>query len=128
MRMSPAPFQNWLPKLKKCIWNCKGGRRMDNSERISTMEKHLNDYNYALARLEDALDQFEKKQTDLAVLSEYYGSETWYADSESDDEGKLPPTLARGVLTEDLVYNALMENHTVSIKLLEVATKIIKER
>lgn len=101
---------------------------MGNIERISTMEKHLNDYNYALARLEDALDQFEKKQTDLAVLSEYYGSETWYADRESDEEGKLPPTLARGVLTEDLVYNALMENHTVSIKLLEVATKIIKER
>lgn len=101
---------------------------MDNSERISTMEKHMNDYNYTLSRLEDALDQFEKKQTDLAVLSEYYGSETWYADRESDDEGKLPPTLARGVLTEDLIFNALIDNKNIAIKLLEVATKIIKER
>lgn len=99
---------------------------MDNIERITKMEKHLNDYHYALSRLEDALEQFEKKQTDLAELSDYYGSEMWYADRESDDDGKLPPTLARGVLTEDLVYNALIDNHNISIKLLEVATKIIK--
>lgn len=101
---------------------------MDNIERITLMEKNLNDYNYALARLEDSLDQFEKKQADLAELREYYGSETWYADRESDDEGKLPPTLARGVLTEDLVYNALIDNNNIAIKLLEVGTKLIKER
>lgn len=101
---------------------------MDNIERITTMEKRLNDYNYALSRLEDSLNQFEMKQADLEELREYYGSETWYADRESDDEGKLPPTLARGVLAEDLIYNALIDNHSISIKLLEVATKIIKER
>lgn len=101
---------------------------MDNIERITVMEKHLNDYNYALARLEDSLDQFEKKQVDLAELREYYGSETWYEDRESDDEGKLPPTLLRGVLTEDLVYNALIDNNRIAIKLLEVGTKLIKER
>lgn len=101
---------------------------MDNIGRISAMEKRLNDYHYALSRLEDALDQFEKKQDDLSELTEYYGSETWYEDRESNDEGKLPDTLARGVLTEDLIYNAIMDNHTVSIQLLEVATKIIKDR
>lgn len=101
---------------------------MDNIERITLMEKHLNDYNYSLARLEDSLDQFEKRQADLAELREYYGSEAWHADRESDDEGKLPPTLLRGVLTEDLVYNALMNNNNIAIKMLEVGTKLIKER
>ena len=42
---------------------------MDNIERISAMEKRLNDYQYALSRLEDALDQFEKKQDDLSDLT-----------------------------------------------------------
>ena len=40
---------------------------MDNSERISTMEKHMNDYNYALSRLEDALDALEADHDYLTV-------------------------------------------------------------
>lgn len=87
---------------------------MHNIERIAYMEKHLNDFSYALSRLEDALDQFTNSQTALSELRDYYGSEAWYDDRASDDEGALPATLERGVLTEDLIYNAIIGNREVA--------------
>ena len=45
----------------------------------------------------------------LKSLSGYYGSSAWKRDFAADEAGLLPKNLARGVLSEDEVYNLLEE-------------------
>lgn len=45
----------------------------------------------------------------LKSLSGYYGSSAWKRDFAADEAGLLPKKLARGVLSEDEVYNLLEE-------------------
>lgn len=43
----------------------------------------------------------------LRKLSAYYGSAAWKRDFAADESGMLPPSLKRGVLSEDGLYNLL---------------------
>ena len=45
----------------------------------------------------------------LAALLRYYEGGQWLSDYAADEAGLLPPTLKRGVLSEDGVYNFLTE-------------------
>ena len=68
----------------------------DNKEqiaRIRKMERHLDRATAAVKRLTTALDKYETAQEDIAALNEYYGSEAWYADRESE----LPRGMASGL-------------------------------
>lgn len=99
---------------------------MDHIERIKTMEEYLNASTAALSALELSFDKYAESQQQIALLAEYYGSEEWYDDRELDQNGELPQDLRRGVLTEDLVYNLLLDNRELAIKMLETATRALK--
>lgn len=43
----------------------------------------------------------------LRLLTQYYESGQWLHDYELDEKGLLPPSLKRGVLAQDAVYNLL---------------------
>ena len=45
----------------------------------------------------------------LAAMLRYYEGGQWLSDYAADEAGLLPPTLKRGVLSEDGVYNFLTE-------------------
>jgi len=45
----------------------------------------------------------------MTILESYYHSPLWQADYAADEAGLLPPTLKRGVLSQDALYNLLME-------------------
>lgn len=45
----------------------------------------------------------------LRQLMRYYDSGQWLQDYQLDEAGLLPPTLKRGVLSQDGVYNFLTE-------------------
>ncbi|MBQ4556161.1 MAG: DUF4298 domain-containing protein [Clostridia bacterium] len=45
----------------------------------------------------------------LRALDKYMASGLWLSDYEYDERGKLPKNLKRGVLSEDALYNMLME-------------------
>lgn len=47
----------------------------------------------------------------LEELTAYYDSPLWLADYEADERGELPPDLPRGVLSQDGVYNLLLDIH-----------------
>ena len=55
------------------------------------------------------LDQYEKVQEAIAILSEYYGSDEWKQDYADDEAGLLPKDLKRGVLSEDGIWNLLAD-------------------
>lgn len=73
----------------------------------------------AIAAQVDALDA-------LRMLSSYYGSQEWFKDREADERGKLPADLKRGVLGEDLPYEALVDAREAALAALEVATAMLR--
>ena len=82
---------------------------MTRIERITHMESLLDKSTEVLARLEQALENFEALQPDIAELEAYYTSPQWRKDFEADEAGKLPKDLKRGVLSEDTVYDLLTD-------------------
>ena len=60
----------------------------------------------------------------MIELFKYYGSEAWY----EDREGKVPEGVKAGVLSEDLVYDAITNVRDTSFHMLELATDILKNR
>jgi len=67
-----------------------------------------------IKRMEQILDSILSKpiqeaEEELKILTEYYESPLWRADFEADEAGLLPKDLKRGVLSEDAVYNLLMD-------------------
>ncbi len=77
--------------------------------RIRRMEAILNRSTDAVEALERALDALSELRPELRELLAYYGSSDWFADRELDSDGHLPRKLARGVLTEDAVYDLITD-------------------
>ena len=83
---------------------------MKRIDRISHMEGLLDKSVEVIARLEQALEDFNALAPDIAELEAYYTSPQWRKDFEADEAGKLPKDLKRGVLSEDGIWNVL-ENY-----------------
>lgn len=82
---------------------------MTQIERIQHMERILCE---AAATLQDesgARARLQALSPALRELIAYYESPTWIQDFNDDRAGKLPKELPRGVLSEDAVYNLLLE-------------------
>ena len=91
-------------------------------ERIRAMERRMNRATAAVKRLSAALDKWEGAQEDIAALGEYYGSDLWRQDFADDEAGLLPADLKRGVLSEDGLWNLLVDVRELNI-LLKVTAK-----
>lgn len=94
--------------------------------RIEAMETLLNECAEAVAAYAEATERFGAIQEKIRILSDYIGGETWFEDREADEQGRLPQGLRRGVLTEDLGYDVIVGNRDVAIRMLEIATDIMK--
>ena len=90
--------------------------------RIRTMEQRMNRAAAAVKRLSVALDKWETAQDDITALGEYYGSDLWRQDFADDEAGLLPADLKRGVLSEDGLWNLLVDVRELNV-LLKVTTK-----
>ncbi len=90
--------------------------------RIRTMEQRMNRVAAAVKRLSVALDKWESAQEDITALGEYYGSDLWRQDFADDEAGLLPADLKRGVLSEDGLWNLLVDVRELDI-LLKVTAK-----
>lgn len=99
---------------------------MNQIERITAMEKHLNRALETVENLERALDEFIKVKPDIEELLDYYGSPTWFKDVEDDDQGRIPQDLNRGVLSEDGIWNMLYDYNLLQEKLLLLSESIKK--
>lgn len=70
--------------------------------RIAQMEECFE----ALSRAADT-HPFIIPEKQLRLLKEYYQGGQWLEDYEMDEQGRLPPDLKRGVLSQDGIYNLL---------------------
>lgn len=82
---------------------------MKRIDRITQMEGLLDKSTEVIARLEQALEDFNALAPDIAELEAYYTSPLWRKDFEADEAGKLPKDLKRGVLSEDGIYDLLTD-------------------
>ncbi|WP_197407425.1 DUF4298 domain-containing protein [Olsenella massiliensis] len=104
---------------------------MDTAERIdriTKMESILNSHAAAAAGLAAALDEFERSQKSYPLLRDYYVEGGYMQDVAADNEGLLPDDLPRGVLSEDAVFDLMGENVELAIRMLELATVVIRDR
>ena len=95
-------------------------------KRIKEMEQILEESTEIFVNVNKSLDELEKSMKKYNKLDKYYSSENWFIDEEAYREGKLPEDLKCGVLSEDLAYNLFIENNNIAIRMLEIATKMLK--
>jgi len=79
---------------------------MERIERVTAMERYMNEAASALAALDSALTAYEAALPVLAALEAYYDAD-WRDDFAADEAGELPRDLKRGVLSEDGLWNLL---------------------
>ena len=72
------------------------------------------------------LSEYESIQKDIKNISDYYGSEEWFSLLDEYEKGNLKDIKA-GILSEDTAYDLIIDNKELAIKMLEIATKILKE-
>lgn len=77
--------------------------------RIQQMEALLDETEEAAQQLEYALKRYAAIQPKIATLSDYYQSQLWMHDYDSDKNGQLPSDLKRGILTQDAVFDLLVQ-------------------
>ncbi|MBQ6325557.1 MAG: DUF4298 domain-containing protein [Clostridia bacterium] len=99
---------------------------MDRIERIQAMEALMNEADAAVKAMERALSAYDAAQTKFLRLAKYYGSAQWHKDRNADEKGLLPEGLARGVLSEDLVWDVLTGNTDNALRMLEMGTDIMR--
>lgn len=95
-------------------------------ERVQKMQLILNEMKETIQGFETALNELESKQDSLQELTRYYGDEKWYDDRQTYDDGKFPEGQDYSVLGEDPVFDVLIDHHQLSIRMLEIATAMIK--
>ena len=79
-----------------------------------------------LKQLEEVLDAFENSQQDYQELLKYYYSNQRFLDLEADENNLIPDEIARGVLSEDGIYNLSLDTQNMAIRMMEVAVKVLK--
>ena len=99
---------------------------MTRIERIEEMEQCLEASQKAVAAMQEALEDYEAVQPAFKKLCDYYGSVRWMNDFEADEAGKLPKELKRGVLSEDAVYDLIVEHHEMTSRLLNIIAKNVE--
>ncbi len=48
-------------------------------------------------------------------------------DFEADEAGKLPSDLKRGVLSEDAVYDLIIDNRDLVVRMMRIAAKVLED-
>ena len=97
---------------------------MGDIKRIKEMEAILDECRMALNDLEQSLDGLDAVKEKMGRLFAYYGSEAWYEDREME----LPPDVKAGVLSDDLVYDEITDARDAALRMLELATDLLKNR
>ena len=101
----------------------------DNKQlnRIKRMESYLDAAEVAVKELSKALEKYEKLENKYYKLENYYGSSAWLDDLEADEAGLIPKNLKRGVLSEDAVYNLIVEHKELMTRMQRAVLRSMEE-
>ena len=94
---------------------------MDRITRIRLMEEKLNSALAAVDAMDRALESYEAAQKDIRALEKYLSGRLRRGDLAADEKWLLPSSLARGVLSEDGIYDLLVDNDEIKKRLARLA-------
>ncbi|HNZ63612.1 MAG TPA: DUF4298 domain-containing protein [Bacillota bacterium] len=100
---------------------------MNPCEKIVKMESILDRHQALIDQLNQLLDDFELSQKEYHALRDYYSSAQFLEDVRMSNENLLPSDLKCGVLSEDAVFDLIGDNFNTAVRMLELATDIIKK-
>ena len=99
---------------------------LNQIERIEHMSKILEQTNEVTAELFEALEKYAQLREKYRELIEYYNSDLWTKDFDSQMAGDLPDDLNQITLNEDTIYDLIVENRILTVRMLELATDNVK--
>ena len=97
-------------------------------EQVIQFEQVLNETTTIVTQLTHALETFANNQKAYMDLVDYYMSEDWQDDVRLSNETDFYKKIACGVLSEDAVYNLMVDTQQTTLKMLEIATAYLKNR
>ena len=100
--------------------SAEGRMEKESVERIRAMEKRMRRAAKVAKSMEYALDEWDLMNSDLKVLNKYLGSEEWKADVKADEAGLLPTKMHRGVLSQDGIWDLLVDQRVMMQRLFEL--------
>lgn len=93
---------------------------------IVKMENIMVRQEQTIRKLESVLEELDCQQADYEALNAYYFSNARERDLEDEEKHLIPEDLARGVLSEDEVWNLFRDSHDAALHMAETALKILK--
>ncbi len=100
---------------------------MEKYDHIIEMENIMIEHEKMLKNLNLLLEKIENNKIEYETLIDYYYSDKRIQDLRDEEEGLIPNTINRGVLSEDEIYNLMVDYYDSGIKMLEVGTSILKK-
>ena len=82
-------------------------QRKEAIERIQHMEQLFDQLQQAFANDPASMQNDTACKENLSILLQYYENGLWLQDYELDEQGILPTSLKRGVLSQDGLYDFL---------------------
>lgn len=76
---------------------------------IQEKEETLNKVEGFFKEADALLERWKALEPEFKKLTDYYGSEDWLKDYEASNRGEIPEGMPHGVLSQDLIYNAMNE-------------------
>ena len=104
-------------------------KQLDNKQlnRIKRMESYLDEAEIVVRELSTALEKYEKMEKKYYKLDNYYGSSAWLDDFEADEAGRIPKEIKRGVLSEDAVYNLIIEHKDLMTRMQRAVLRSMEQ-
>ena len=93
---------------------------MKQLERIEKMEAIFDKARANIGNLSRELETYQSLQKDLEKLIAYYEGRQWMKDFTDDQQGKIPADVKRGVLSEDGIYDMLIEEKEMINSMLDI--------
>ena len=100
---------------------------MEPYTHITQMETIMVDHEKMLRELNRLLDTLDARQADYQALLDYYDSDQRNQDLRDDENHLIPQTLARGVLSEDEVFDLTEDYRDTALRMVEVALHMLKK-
>ena len=101
---------------------------MKQTERIQTMEQHLNEAIEAINELTTALEKYRNAQESIEKLKAYLSSKEWKKDFRDSEDGRLPADLKCGVLSEDGIWNMLEDANDLKTEMLQIIAETTNDK
>lgn len=99
---------------------------MNKKDHFNAMEENYLEVTTQVEKLLTQLNEFNLHLDQVDTFTQYYGSKEWFEHVEMDRNGELADSPSTSVLGEDYPYETITELRDAAIKMLEMATHLLK--